>query len=116
MDLSNITALEYIVAENEAFRNGEGVAQLRRLRKRLDRLPHIRARLATEFLAMAATAVERRQEPDRLAFLGLLFTEIIFGIVGIIMLPIRIDYLIVLLFVVIASGMYTVSNLASIPY
>jgi hypothetical protein len=74
MDVSNISALGYLAAENNAVRDGEGIAALRRLRNQLNSLPHVRVRLAFEFLAMAATAVRRGEDADRLAFLGLVFT------------------------------------------
>ncbi|CAG8596123.1 15053_t:CDS:2 [Funneliformis mosseae] len=41
-------------------------------------------------------------------FLGIFFVEILFGIRGIIILPMRTDYLLVLLFVIFVSGIYTI--------
>jgi len=49
-------------------------------------------------------------------FLVIFLIEIIFGIIGIFILPFRIEHLVLFVSVIFVSGIYTVSNLIQIEY
>ncbi len=66
MDVNQITALEFLEAEQKAARNGIDKPPFRRLLSELQNLPKAQQRLAFEFLAMAWRALNSAGDPGQL--------------------------------------------------